>query len=260
MTSLFRTDFHVHTNLSDCGAPEATPKAMLAAARAAGLEAIGFSDHVYYPDHFTRPALLRKRLPSRTGDLRVYVGCETDVISPTEIAIDANYALTLDFVLISGSHLYTPRTNHPIRGMTPEAMAAYLLQTMNVAVASGLADVVVHPFCVPVGLYSFEELVSVADPDGVSRLGEAAARAGVAIEYNPRELKRAPEAAHWLYTRLLDTGVKLAINSDSHRPDGVGCRGVEHATEAQMRAEGVTEDRVWRLEDRVSAGRRGLPI
>ena len=68
------------------------------------------------------------------------------------------------------------------------------------------------------------------------------------------------DAARWLYSRLLETPVKLSINSDSHSPAGVGFRSPRLATEEEMLAEGLTEGRVWRMEDRVSAGRRGLPV
>ena len=65
----------------------------------------------------------------------------------------------------------------------------------------------------------------------------------------PRVLKRWPDAAKWLFTRFLDTGVKLAVNSDCHHPRGVGLRGEEYATEDEMRALGVTDNVVWRIKD-----------
>lgn len=252
MARLYRTDFHVHTCLSDCGSPEATPKAILHAAREAQLEAIGFSDHIIFPQDLARPERLRARLPRETGDLRVYVGCEADVISPSDISIDANFACMLDFVLMSASHLYVPGTAHPVGDMEVHAMAAYIIAGMNLAVDSGLADVVVHPFCVPMGPYDFAELAAAADPAELSRLGEKAAQAGVALEFNPGVLRAWPDAARWVLGLFLETGVKLAINSDAHHPRGVGCRGDSKATEEEMRAAGVTDDVVWTIADRIT--------
>jgi len=254
---VFDSDLHVHTVLSGHGSPEATPDTMLAAAKAAGLKVIGFSDHVIFPEHRSRPGILRLQLPHQADGMRVYVGCEADVISPTEISVDAAFALTLDYVLMSASHLYVPPgTGHPVEGMDPPAMAAYIISAMNRAVESGLADVIAHPFCVPAGPYDFGTLVGAADPERVAKLGERAMKAGVAIEYNPNVLRHWPQAAKWLYRRLLETGVKVSVNSDAHSPGGVGCRGPGYATEAEMRAEGIGEDRLWSVEDRVSAGRR----
>jgi histidinol phosphatase-like PHP family hydrolase len=252
LARLYRTDFHVHTSLSDCGSPEATPKAILRAAREAQLEAIGFSDHIIFPQHFARPEKLRAQLPQQTGDLRVYVGCEADITSPTDFSIDADFARTLDFVLMSASHLYVPGTEHPVSGMDVQAMAAYITAGMNLAVNSGLADVVVHPFCVPMGPYDFAELAAAADPDELSRLGRKAAQTGVALEFNPEVLRTWPEAATWLFRLFLGTGVKLAINSDAHHPRNIGCRSDSKATEEEIRAVGVTDDVVWTIEDRIS--------
>ncbi len=260
MARLFRTDFHVHTNLSDCGAPEATPKAILAAARQVGLEALGFSDHVTGRAHWDRPARVRAQVPKRLGEMRIYIGCEADVLSLDRLSLDAGLAATLDYVLMSASHLYEPYAFHPVEGMEAPTMAAYILEAMHAALDSGLVDILVHPFHVPSGLYKFPQLVEAADPEGISRVGEKAARLGVAIEYNPRELGLYPEAARWLYGRFLETGVKLAINSDSHHPREIGFHARRQASEEAMLAEGITEEHLWRIEDRVSVGRRGQPV
>ncbi len=255
MAELFSRDFHVHTNLSDCGAPEATPEAMLRAGRDAGLEAMGFSDHVIYPKDRPRPGLLREQVPAEYEGMQVFVGCEADVLSRTEFSIDRAFADTLDFVILSASHLNVPGAGHP-RGLDVRDEATYIIELMHVAVDSGLADVVAHPFCVPAPTYSFEELVTVADPDALRRLGEKAARSGVAIEFNPRELGRAPDAARWLYRLLMETGVQFAVNSDAHRPSSVAFRGPQHASEEAMRATGLTADMLWRVGERLGAGRQ----
>ncbi len=250
MSSLFRTDFHVHTNVSrECGHPDAHPEAMVAAAREAGLEALGLSDHIYTPAHLGRPREVRARLPQQREGMPIYIGCEADVISPTDIVIDAVYAETLDYVLLSASHLFEPGTYHPVTEFGVREMAAYMVAGMRLAVACGFCDIVVHPFRDSGGPFSFGELVEAVDPEAITALAAEAARAGVAMEYNPRELHSFPEQAQWLYGRFLDAGVKLSINSDAHRPSKVGCRGPEFATEAQLRAAGVREEMRWRIED-----------
>jgi histidinol phosphatase-like PHP family hydrolase len=246
---LYRADFHIHTYLSDCGQPDATPEAMMAAAHAAGLEAMGFADHVIYPKDRVRPGTLRARVPPQYDGMRVYVGCEADVLSLTEVSIDRAFADSLDFVIMAGSHLNVDIASHP-RGLTIAEEAAYIIEAMHACVDCGLADIIAHPFAVPAGPYGFAELAQAAEAEALLRLGEKAARAGVAIEYNPRELRRAPEAAGRIYQLFLQTGVKLAINSDAHRPGNVAFRGDRYATEEEMLAEGITEDRLWRIEDR----------
>jgi len=254
LSRLIRTDFHVHTNLSDCGHAEATLKAVLEAAREAELEAVGIADHVFLPEHRARPRRAREQLPKRVGDLRVYVSCEAEMRSPTETTIDAAFAEELDYVVMSASHLYNVGVRLP-PDLDLRGMAAYVLELTRGAIDSGLADIVAHPMSVPAGPVRFEDLVGSMDLEAWKRTTEAAAEAGVAIEVNPRYLRQAPEAAKLLFTWVVDAGCKVSIDSDAHHPDLVGCRGPQYAPEEEIRALGIGEDCLWRPEDRIS-GRR----
>lgn len=255
MPYLCRRDFHVHTHYSDCGQPEATPEAVLNAAREAGLEALGIADHVIFPEDRSRPSMVRQQLPEEADGLRVYVGCEADMQSPTRCTIDPEFAAGLDFVVMSASHLYLPGMELP-PDLDPPAMAAFILELTEAAIRTGLADIIAHPFVVPGGPWDFEQLVEAADPSSIDHVAQAAARAGVAMELNPKQLQITPDAARGLYRRLLEAGVKLAINSDAHHPRDVGCRSDGYAGEEEMREVGVTEDCLWRIEDRTGTGRR----
>jgi histidinol phosphatase-like PHP family hydrolase len=252
---LCRRDFHVHTRYSDCGQPEATPKAVVQAAREAGLEALGIADHVIFPHDRSRPAMVRQQLPVEADGLRLYVGCEADMQSPTRCTIDPEFAAGLDFVVVSASHLYLPGVELP-PNLDPPATAAFILELTEAAIGTGLADIIAHPFVVPAGPWGFEQLVGAAAPAAIDRMAHAAAHAGVAMEFNPRQLKITPESARWFYGRLLEAGVKLAVNSDAHHPRDVGCRSEAYAREEEMREAGVTEDCLWRIEDRAGPNRQ----
>jgi histidinol phosphatase-like PHP family hydrolase len=227
---------------------------MVRAAQEAGLEAIGITDHIIFPKDRVRPGLVRARLPREMDGLRVYVGCEADMQSASRCSIDAEFAAGLDYVVMAASHLYVGGVELPPQ-LDPRGMASFIVELMNAAIANGLADIIAHPFGVPECPYAWEELIAAADPDAISRTAETAARAGVAMELNPRYLRQAPEAARWLFRRVLEAGCKLALSSDAHHPSNVGCRGTRYATEEEMRAEGITEDRLWSVEDRVSPRR-----
>jgi len=124
------------------------------------------------------------------------------------------------------------------------------------AIRTGLADIIAHPFVVPGGPWDFQQLIEAADPSSIDHLAQAAARAGVAMELNPKQLKLTPDAAGGFCRRLLEAGVRLAINSDAHHPRDVGCRSDGYAGEEELREVGVTEGCLWRIEDRAGAGRR----
>jgi len=254
LSRLIRADWHIHTHLSDCGTPEATPEAIIRVAKEAGLEAIGLTDHVILREHRRRPAMVRAQVEKETNGLRVYVGCEADMQSPTRATIDEEFAAGLDYVIMSASHLYVSGVERP-RDLSPRSMAALILELTTGAIESGLADIVAHPFGVPESPFTFDEIVSEVDEEALLRRGEEAARAGVAFECNPRYLRRSPGAAGWLFSCLLETGVKLAVSSDAHHPQNVGCQGPQYATEAELREAGIVEDCLWRIEDRKGAAR-----
>jgi len=221
----------------------------LRASREAGLEALGISDHIVNSEDLGRPWLVRERLPADTGDLRVYVGCETEMATPAVAKIDAAFADTLDFVIMSASHLFNPGVQRP-GTLSPEAMAAHILEMMRGAIALGFVDIIAHPFSVPVSPVPFEAIVAAADQEELRDTAALAACEGVAMECNPAFLRGAPEAMGLLIRCFLEVGCKLAVNSDAHHPAHIGCRGPQYASEEELRAAGVTEDCLWRIEDR----------
>lgn len=252
VSRLIRSDWHVHTNLSDCGHVDAAPMAMVRAAQEAGLEAIGITDHVIFEKDKLRPGEARRSLPRELDGLRVYVGCEADMQSPTRSSIDAEFAAGLDYVVMSASHLFEPGVEK-CEDTSPTGMVDYIFCLMEGAINCGFADIIPHPFGVPVNPHSWEEMIAEVDGDRWYRLAEMAASAGVAIEFNPRYLKRDPTQAQWLFGIAKEAGCKLALSSDSHHPRDVGCRGEKYASEKEIRATGIEEGDVWRIEDRARA-------
>lgn len=255
MGRLIRTDYHVHTNHSLCGSPEATPWAMVRAAQAASLEAIAITDHVVAPINFDRPRLVREELPLEVDGLRVYVGCEAEMHARDLPSISREYAAGLDLVLFSPSHLHNidPRLVH---GLERPEMAALILELMKGAIETGYADIIGHAFHVPTCRHSFGQIVAAAEEAELNATLEMAAQAGVAMECNPQFLRADPEAATWLFRLFLECGCKVTISSDSHHPAGVGCRGPQFATEEELRAVGISEEHLFRIEERVTRALR----
>ena len=255
MGRLIRTDFHIHTNLSDCGDRAATLEAVVAAGEEAGLDAIGISDHIIYPSDRERPGIARRALPAEVDGMQVYVGAEVDMQSPTRAAIDEEFAAQLDYVNMACSHLYDPGVEREFID-EPRSMAAYMVDLMRGAIELGFVDVIVHPLHVPACGYSLADFVCAVDRDAMRGVAEMAAEAGVAMECNPRFLRAHPTAAEWLFRLFVECGCTVAVNSDSHHPRGIGCRGQSFATEEEMRALGIGEEQLFRMEGRVT-GRVG---
>jgi histidinol phosphatase-like PHP family hydrolase len=225
------------------------------AAQEAGLEAVGITDHVVVPAHLDRPRRVREELPGKAEGLRVYVGCEAEMRAPDEPSISPEFAAGLDFVLFSTSHLHNigPQV---LYGLGPAEMAAFMLELMKGAIETEYVDIIAHPFHAPLSPHPFAEVVGAADAEELRGTAEAAARAGVAMECNPRFLREAPEAARWLIRVFLEAECKVSIASDAHHPANIGCRGPGYATEEELQAAGIGQECLWRIEDRVSGGPR----
>jgi len=254
VSRLIRSDWHVHTNLSDCGHPDAEPMAMVRAAQAAGLEAVGLTDHVIFPEDRARPGKLRQVLPTELNGVRIYIGCEADMQTPTRSTIDPEFAAGLDYVMMSGSHLFEPGVEHPAE-MDPKTMADVIFGLTEGAIACGYVDIIVHPFGVPMCPYPWAEIIDQVDRGRWFHTAQMAAQAGVAIEFNPRYLKQGPDQARWLFPMVKEAGCKLSISSDSHHPANVGCRGDRYVGEQELRAMGIEEGDLWSVEDRITARR-----
>jgi histidinol phosphatase-like PHP family hydrolase len=251
LSRLIRTDFHIHTHLSDCGDPSATLEAVVAAGHQAGLEAIGISDHVFFTRHRERAAIARQALPAHHEGMGIYVGCEADMQAPDRVAIDAEFAAGLDYVMVSTSHLYDPGVDQEFID-EPRSMAAYMLDLMRGAIGLGYVDIIVHPLHVPACRYSFPDFVRAADEAEMRSVARMAAEAGVAMECNPRFVRAAPEETKLLFGTFLEEGCTLSISSDAHHPAHIGCRGPHFATEEELRVIGITENSLFRMEDRVT--------
>jgi histidinol phosphatase-like PHP family hydrolase len=255
LARLIRSDFHVHTHHSACGDPAATPEAVVEGAREAGLEAVGITDHIVGPEDLDDARVVREALPRERDDLRIYVGCEAEMHGRGEPTISREFAAGLDFTVFSASHLHNIG-QHVLYGLTPAAMAAFMIELMEGAVETGYADIIAHPLHAPMSPYPFAEVVGAADRDELRRAAGLAAAAGVAMECNPLFVREAPEAARYLFGLFLEEGCRLSIASDAHHPSGIGCRGEGYATEEELREIGVTEDCLWRIEERVTRGLR----
>jgi len=250
LSRLIRTDFHIHTRLSDCGDPASTFEAVVAAGQEAGLDAIGISDHIIFPGDRERPGIARRALPAEVDGMRVYVGAEVDMQSPGRAAVDGEFAAGLDYVNMACSHLYDPGVEREFID-DPVSMAAYMVDLMRGAIELGFVDIIVHPLHVPACRYSLADFVCAADEEAVREVAQMAAEAGVAMECNPRFLRAQPTAAARLFRLFVECGCTVAINSDSHHPRGIGCRGPEFATEEELRALGIGEEHLFRMEERV---------
>ena len=242
-----RLDFHVHTYYSACGRRDMAPAHVAARFRAAGYEAIGFTDHLHPwidPAIFAR---LRRELEQSTeplDGLACYVGCEAEVIAPGRVTLDAATAEALDFAIVAASHFHLDHVARP-GDPSPSGVAAHYLRFFLDAVRCPGASAVAHPFHTnrdPLG--PMGEIWPHVDRGGLrAALQEAAAR-GVAVELSPKALAPAYQAVLLeFYQQARECGVRFLIGSDAHGTERIASTG---RLQPLVGALGLTDGDIWR--------------
>ncbi len=247
-------DFHIHTFFSPCADPAMSFGAILDAARAAGLEEIGLTDHPYRDGldrHHEALAHARARLD---GDApRVWIGAELEVIGLERLILPRAALPRADYIVAAPSHydlVHFPPVPH---FGDPVEWADRLLTDMENVPGSG-ADVIAHPFFVHAlhldapespRLPALADVLGEMRPRRVRRLLERIAEDGVALELTPR-LTWNPvflPFAEDFYRQALALGIRFATGSDSHRATTIGDLGDAAAFADRV---GIGPEHLWR--------------
>ena len=215
-------DLHTHTTFSD---GSGTVAETVAAARPAGLAAVGLSDHVRTDTDWLPAYVAEVRRVAATAPLPVSCGVEAKILD-TAGRIDLPAVLTgVEYVLLADHRV--PLPDGPADpAAVREAVAAGRLSAPAVVEHLVEASVAALARCPrPAGLaHLFSVLpkaglseVDVPD-DAVRALGRACRTAGAWVELN--EKWRCPSVR--VAGLLHEQGVPLCGGSDSHTPAAVG--------------------------------------
>jgi histidinol-phosphatase (PHP family) len=246
------TDYHMHTPL--CRHASGTPEEYVAAARAAGLAEIGFSDHSPMPSYYDDWRMLAEELPqyfdwiaaarAAAGDMPVRAALEVDWLEGGEPWI-ADLASRAPWDYLIGSVHYIGEWNFDNPALkqkfsdfgTEEAWDRYW-KLFASAARSGFFDIMGHPDLIKkFGHRPGGDLRRYYEPAVA-----AVAEAGVAIEINTAGLFKDVREMYPAFDFLQiarAANVPLTINSDAHAPNEVG-RAFLEAVELAKRA-GYTE-------------------
>ncbi len=260
---MVRADYHNHT--ARCGHAGGETREYVAAALAAGLTEIAFTDHIplyFLPGEDPDPhlAMTRGELPGYVaevaalkeefaGRIDVLLGIEADYVEGAEDELRRVLGLhEWDVVLGSIHRVAGNWIDAPGSGRRHETEGSAFLwreyyRLMVSASSTGLFDVMSH-FDLPKKFGHRRPADCLADE---VRAIEAAARAGVAVEVSSAGLRKAVAEeypAPVLLRRLVASGVGIVFSSDSHAPAEVGW-GLER-TMAAAREAGATAQLVFR--------------
>ncbi len=212
-----RGDLHMHTTATDGRADAAT---MARAARAAGLEYIGITDHsqaLAMANGLDEARALAhaeavRGINGRIDGVTLLAGIECDIRPDGTMDLANDCLAALDFVVASV---------HSAFGQSPEQMTDRLLT----AVSCPWVDILAHPTGRLI-------LRRAPYPFDVERVFAAAAAAGVALEINGQADRLDLDDSHARLARTL--GVRLVVSSDAHSPAALG--GLNRAITVARRA------------------------
>ncbi len=199
-----RGDLHAHSDWSD-GA--ASLEEMAEAARAQGYAYLLMSDHTQSlgvasglnPQQIYAQRAEIDALNARWDDFCLLQGCEMEIRADGSLDFEDDVLAGLDLVVASV---------HTSLRQDPEQITGRVLR----ALANPYVDIVGHPS----GRLLGQREESSVDLDAVIR---AAARTGTALEVNSIPARLDLDDVH--VRRAVELGVKIAINSDAHHPDGL---------------------------------------
>jgi len=277
------TDYHVHLRPDDPGTEPGeyfTPENVeryLAAAREAGIEELGVSEHVHRfrraLDVWDHPFWLesaRDDLDAYTAFVRetpLRLGIEMDHVAGREDPI-ANLLESYDFDYVVGSvHFVRDKAvDYDVWDIwesmgDPDRVWELYFSTLAEAARSGLYDVLAHPDLVKV--WGSDRPRPERDPRfHYEPAVEAIAESGIAVEISTaglrkpvREIYPSPGFAEM----CVDAGAAFSLSSDAHVPEHIGY-AYDQALEA-MRDWGIAEIAVFEGRERrlEPLGRAGTP-
>jgi DNA polymerase (family X) len=200
-----RGDLHMHTTASD---GRADAEAMALAARSAGLEYIGITDHSQAlamangldETRALEHARVVRGLSDRLEGITLLAGIECDIRPDGTMDLADDCLAQLDFVIASVHSAFNQE-------------AAQMTDRLLRAMACPWVDILGHPT---------GRLILKREPYrfDVEQVFAAAARAGVAVEINSQIDRLDLDDTHARLAR--DRGVKLVIDSDAHSPAALG--------------------------------------
>jgi histidinol-phosphatase (PHP family) len=222
----------MHSLFSD---GRSSPDDYIAPAIAAGLNEIGFSEHLTLfkdlEDWNMNPVNVYpyinhiKSLSERTGDIKIRTGLEVDFFAGKEEEIRRYLdPLPLDYI-IGSVHYLGERTvdfgPEFYEGKSIDRLFESYFDSVIAAVESGIFDIIGH--CDLIRIYGYKP---ATDPEPLYRkLAKAMKKNNVAFEVNTNGRNR-PLADFYPDRRFLyifrEENVPVCVNSDAHMPSRVG--------------------------------------
>jgi histidinol-phosphatase (PHP family) len=229
---IYKTDYHIHSSFSD---GRSAPEDYIAPALAAGLNEMGFSEHITLfrelEDWNMNPANVTSYIDhldfmrKNTNHIKIRTGLEVDFIEGRESEIgDFLSPLPLDYVIGSVHYLGEKTVDFGpefYEGKNIDRLFESYFNSVCNAVSSGLFDIIGH--CDLIRIYGYKPAMDM-EPH-YRKLAQTMKTHDVVFELNTNGRNR-PLADFYPDRRFLnifhEEHVPVCVNSDAHMPARVG--------------------------------------
>ncbi|MBQ3080371.1 MAG: PHP domain-containing protein [Clostridia bacterium] len=239
-------DLHVHTHLSICAEPFATPEAYIEKALEIGLTSLGIADHLwdsavplddhpwkgfYGEQNYAHTALSREEFAKiDTKGIRILFGAEGEYDPVNHgIGLTEEVCQKLDFLLIPNSHTHMmmPKDYYEPKQKHADFMLKAYFDIINCPL-SGYITSIAHPFaavaCKP---YPSGDLYPLISYNQYKEAFDAAKEKSIAFEintsgllkYTKDEIKSLPRLD--VFRIAKECGCKFTFGSDAHQPESL---------------------------------------
>ncbi len=222
MANLFeQCDFHVHSCLSPCAAPEMKLRAIIEASADKGVRYLGITDHIAVGTDAGILSQTTRELAAIKSPVRVFLGCEADILDVGRHVVTHEMTSELDYICASANHFHLSSVAKAA-DESAEELGRHFLRMLKYACSLDFVDFIAHPMYVFPGTFDPTFLETITDEAIIEVLQEAK-RHDIAMEISPRALDR-----EQLYFRMRfmflckEAGLKFAIGSDAHRLASLG--------------------------------------
>lgn len=238
MRYVFDNDLHIHSKISLCsGDPEQTSMRILEYAKENSLKTICLTDHFW--DENVQPPMsqwyakqdynhIRAALPlPRHTGIRFLFGCETEMDMNMRLGLSKERFSDFDFIVVPINHFHMKGETIPKSMTEVKDIADFWLKRFEALLNMDLPFHKIgmaHLTCSLMMQGHRDKLLELIDTwktENLQRIFTIAAKKGVGIELNSRDMKFEDFEADTIlrpYKIARDAGCKFYMGSDAHHP------------------------------------------
>ena len=227
---LFAANYHVHTNLSRCGARNMTLAAAVAAAERAGLREIAITDHIHpfeTPKLFRNERVLRPQREELQTDVKVFLGAELSAHGVNKYTLRYT-SFSPEYKLYAHNHYHMRGWEQP-EDRSPAGYKAHCKEVLSNIIRSGKPDCFAHPFIDKYIVREFEDdygftpgcITDLWTDNEIGDLMQAAKKKQIAWELNTTVFMSYTAFMRRFFHIGKEAGACFLLGTDAHRPEAV---------------------------------------